>query len=267
MQEFAVSPNGERIATIVMTDDEAFTVCVNGELWTNRFEKAWSLRFSPAGILFCIGMNNDEWTVIQEDQPWEETFDYVWNMKFSADGSGVGVNIRTPDGYAVALNGITWGNKFVQMRSLEVSPDGRRAAGSIQLESLSEGDIFSFRKGLWSLAVDGETWGGHFLNVWDGAFSGDGTKIAAEVRLVSGAQTIAVNGAPWTTEFKAVWRPIFSPGSHDVVAPCLTKDGWRLLVNGKPLWSKSFNQVWHTVLALTALRSPLLSLQNSVDGL
>ncbi len=198
VQEFAVSPDGERIAAIVMTDEEEFTVCVNGELWTNRFEKAWSLKFSPAGILFCIGMNNDEWTVIQEDQPWEETFDYVWNMKFSADGSGAGVNIRTSDGYGVALNGITWENKFVQMRSLEVSPDGKRAAGNIQLESLNEGDIFSFRKGLWSLAVDGECWSGHFLNVWDGAFSVDGAKIAAEVRLLSGSQTIAIDGVPWT---------------------------------------------------------------------
>ena len=171
VQEIVISPDGERVAAIVMTEDETVTVCVNGELWTNTFEKAWSLKFSPGSRLFCIGMNDDEWTVIEEDQPWEESFDYVWNMKVSPEGPGVGVNIRTSDGYGVALNGNTWDSKFEQMRSVEVSPDGQRAAGNVQLGSLSEGDISGFKKGLWGLAVDGELWDANFLNVWDCAFN------------------------------------------------------------------------------------------------
>ena len=81
IQELVVSQDGERIAAIVKTEDDSFTVCVNGDTWTNTFEKAWALQFGPDDRLACIGMNDDEWTVVQEDEPWEERYDYVWNSE------------------------------------------------------------------------------------------------------------------------------------------------------------------------------------------
>ncbi|MCL5124720.1 MAG: hypothetical protein M1511_09540 [Deltaproteobacteria bacterium] len=272
VQEIVISPDGERVAAIVMTEDDAFTVCVNGEPWTNTFEKLWSLKFSPMSRLLSIGMTDDEWTIVEEDEPWQETFDYVWNMKFGAQGDGVAANVRTSDGYGVALNGNPWDKKFMQMRSLEVSPDGSRSAGNVQLASLAEGDIFGFKKGLWGLAVDGNLWGSSFLNVWDCVFSTDGTKVGAEVRLPSRRQTIAVDGEPWPQDFKAVWRPIFVPGTYDIVAPCLTTGGWQILINGKPVWNKNLfgtNRLIRYGIRFSALSAPSLPplfLRNSADG-
>ena len=101
IQECMASLDGERMAAIVKTEDDTYTVCVNGETWSNTFEKLWSLQFAPDGRLTCIGMNDDEWTVVQEDQPWEERYDYVWNLRFNPDGSGVAANIRTSEGYGI----------------------------------------------------------------------------------------------------------------------------------------------------------------------
>ena len=33
------SMDGERIAAIVKTEDDSYTVCVNGETWSNTFEE------------------------------------------------------------------------------------------------------------------------------------------------------------------------------------------------------------------------------------
>jgi hypothetical protein len=99
VQEFVVSPDGQKVAAVVQNEDETFTPCINGETWENSFEKAWSLKFSPDGRLFCLGMNDDEWTIIEDDRPWEDSFEYVWNLKFSQNGKGAGANIRTSDGY------------------------------------------------------------------------------------------------------------------------------------------------------------------------
>ncbi len=210
VQELVVSQDGERIAAIVKAEDDTFTVCVNGVPWTHTFEKVWSLQFGPDNRLVCIGMNDDEWTVVQEDEPWDESFDYVWNLRFSPDGKGLAANTRTSDGYGIALNGESWENRFIQMRSCEISPDGLSAAGNVQIEPLSEGDIFTFDKGLWSLAVNGQTWDAHFLNVWNCAFSDDASKVAAEVRIDRDRQTIAramVNHG---------WKPSERSGSHDL---------------------------------------------------
>ncbi len=235
VQERTVSKDGERVAAIVKGEDESFTVYVNETTWSNAFEKIWSLQFSPNGRLFCIAMNDDQWTVVQDDEPWDESFDYIWNLRFSEDGAGVAANIRTPEGYGISLNGKAWEKKFVQMRSCEISPDGLHSAGNVQTKPVPEGDIFTFKQGVWSLAIDGDEWPANFLNVWNCALSGDGASVAAEVRLDTGRQTVAVDGIPWNETFNAVWEPLFVPGSHDAVAPCLTPEGWKLLVNGKPI--------------------------------
>jgi hypothetical protein len=191
VQERVVSKDGEKVAAIVKNEDDSLTVCVNGTTWSNTFEKIWSLQFRPDGRLFCLAMNDDEWTVAQDDELWDESFDYVWNLRFSKDGAAAGANIRTSEGYGIAVNGEVWEKKFVQMRSCELSPDGLHSAGSVQVEALAEGDIFTFTQGVWSLAVDGKQWERRFLNVWNSAFSGDGSVVAAEVRTDPGHQTIA----------------------------------------------------------------------------
>lgn len=245
IQEYTVSPDGERIAAIV-AGDEAFFPCINGTPWTNTYEKAWSLQFGPAGKLLCIGMNDDEWTVIVDDEPWEETYDYVWNLTVNPDGSVIAANIRTPEGYGISVNGASWENRFTESRSCRISLDGKHSAGTVQTKPLAEADTFGFLKGLWTVAVDGTAWENRFLNAWNHSFSDDGTSLAAEVRPDPNYQTIAVDGKPWERMFKAVWEPAFRPGSNaDVCAPCLTSKGWQMFLNGNPYWDEGFFQLWH----------------------
>ncbi len=228
----------------------AYTVCVNGEPWENTFEKIWSLQFGPDDRLTCIAMNDDEWTVVQEDEPWEETFEYVWNLSFSRDGSGVAANIEDFGRLRDHSERGAMGKQFIQMRSCEISPDGlKRQPGTSRLEPLSEGDIWQFSKGVWSLAVNGEVVGRKFPERL-------GLRLQrrwSEGRRGSATADPAFRPSLWTAShggmhFRAVWEPVFVPGSHDVVAPGLTPEGWKLLINGKPLWNKSFAQVWHQTI-------------------
>ena len=128
VQECVVSPDGKQLAALVYLEDETVVPCVNGEPWSNTFEKAWSLRFSPDGRLVCIGMNDDEWSVIVDDEPWEGTYTYVWNLRFSPEGASIAANIRTSDGYGVVMNGEAWERSFIEARSCEISLDGQNTA-------------------------------------------------------------------------------------------------------------------------------------------
>ena len=50
IEEPSVSPDGKQAAAVAkLADDDAFTVCVNGEDWPQTFEKVWNLRHAPDG--------------------------------------------------------------------------------------------------------------------------------------------------------------------------------------------------------------------------
>ncbi|MCK5099733.1 MAG: Tmc redox complex protein TmcD, partial [Desulfobacteraceae bacterium] len=63
IEDLHVSPDGEKIASIVNTDEAEFNVCVNGEIWEETLEKAWGLRFLPDGRLAAMVSNDEEWTI------------------------------------------------------------------------------------------------------------------------------------------------------------------------------------------------------------
>ena len=79
VEEPYVSPDGEKVAAIVNTDEMAFNVCVNGDTWENDFDKIWHLRFLPSGALTALISDEGEWTVAIDGSPWENKFGYVWN--------------------------------------------------------------------------------------------------------------------------------------------------------------------------------------------
>ena len=41
MEEPHASPNGERIAAIIKTEEGEFCICENGSIWENTFDKIW----------------------------------------------------------------------------------------------------------------------------------------------------------------------------------------------------------------------------------
>jgi len=89
IEEPYVSPDGEKIAAVVKTDEMEFNVCVNGTAWEGGFDKVWYLRFGPDNRLTALVSDTGEWTVAVDGAAWENRFDYVWNTQFSPDGNNI----------------------------------------------------------------------------------------------------------------------------------------------------------------------------------
>jgi hypothetical protein len=244
IRELVPSDDGEKIATIIKTEDKRFTTCVNGETWEETFERVYSLKFNPDNQLISLALRNYEWSVNVDHEKWEEKFDYIWNLTLSPDGKSIAVNMRTGEMTSgVCLNGKTWENNFPEVRDLVISPDGKRTASHVQKKTRAELDILGFLKKIWTAAVDGTAWDNTFLTLWGGVFSDDSNHLAAIVMTDMSQYTIAVDSTPWEQVFGAAWEPIFKPKSTDVIAPVQTPKGWTLALNGKPIWG-NFSQVW-----------------------
>jgi hypothetical protein len=245
IEEPYVSPDGEKIAAVVKPGEMEFSVCENGTVWDSTFDKVWYLRYAPDSRLAGIVSDTGAWTVAVDGEVWEETYDFVWNTQFSEDGKNIIVAAQTGMEYFAVTNGSPWDNKFSLMTNLAVSRNGNHTAASVQTIPISEGDIWSFRKGCFSVALDGKIWDRNFVNVWEVDISADGKHVAAEVRTSIYDFTIAVDGTPWPEIFQAVWKPKFSPVTTSVTAP-VKKDGrWVLMKDGRQIWDRSFVQLWH----------------------
>ena len=223
VEEPYASPDGECVAAIVRLEDESFTVCVNGNVWPTSFEKIWHLRFVPDGRLTALVSEEMEWTLAVDGQPWESRFDYVWSPKFSKDSNRMAIAFQQGLQYGIAVEDKPWEQRYPNMTDMAISPDGRQSAATVLTESLSEGDIHSFEKGLFTSAINGDTWPSRFVNVWGNTFSDCGMHLAAEVRLDRETYTIAVDGERWNQTFGLVWEPRFKPGGTSVSAPDSTK--------------------------------------------
>src|SRR5512139_535776 len=92
IEEPYASPDGEKLAAIVRTEDETFTVCVNGTPWENTFDRVWYLRFAPDNRLTALVSASGEWTVAVDAESWENGFEFVWNTQFSQDGKNIVVS-------------------------------------------------------------------------------------------------------------------------------------------------------------------------------
>ncbi|HGJ66151.1 TPA: WD40 repeat domain-containing protein, partial [bacterium] len=132
VHEFVVSEDGEKIAAVVEIDRKKVVPCVNGNIWSNTYERVWPLNFSPDGSLACAAFQNYEWTVIVDENAWEETYDFVWNLTFSHDGRTIAANFKKDNEFGISLNGKSWENKFIEARDVIISPDGKRAATRIK---------------------------------------------------------------------------------------------------------------------------------------
>ena len=248
VDELAVSPDGETLAAVGKTPDDDFAVCLNGKVWPDKYELAWYLRYSLSGNLIVLARIEDEWTVVKNGVSWENRFEYAWNPVFGADGDTVGTAYKREFLYGVAIDDKPWEEGKQAMRDFCLSPDGRSAAATIQLEALKEADVSGFFEGNWSLAVDGRVWNNKFINVWNPVFSENGKSVAAEVRTSNTEYSIAVNGETWPERFGGVWPPAFHPDGS-VFAPVRHEGSWRLFRDGKPAWDGRYNQMWHQRVA------------------
>lgn len=242
LRELTPSDDGEKIAAIVQPESGKFTTCVNGEVWEEKFERQYSLKFNADNQLFTLGYRNFEWLITTDQNVSENTFELIWNLTITPDGKGFAANIKQEEGkLGVYLNGQAWENMFSDARSVAISPDGKRTASCVQVEPLVGADIFKYLKGIRTVAVDGTPWEKAFLTVWGAVFSPDSNHVAAVVRTGMAQYNIAVDGKTWEGPYGLAWEPIFKPNSNDVVAPVRTPKGTTLALNGKPIWGFFFN--------------------------
>ncbi|THB75335.1 MAG: Tmc redox complex protein TmcD [Desulfobacteraceae bacterium] len=243
VEEPHVSPDGEQVASIVNSDEAEFSICVNGDVWEDTFEKAWSLKFSPDGRLAVLAANDEEWTVCIDGTEWESRFDYIWGMTFSSDGSYLGAAIQQDGEYGVVVNDEPWESLYENMNHFTLSEQGGSAA-VVQVSSMSQGDIDGFAGGLFSLAVNGEPMPQTFMNIWDPAFDSQGKHLAFTIRKNRSDYSIFQVDTAWDQTFQSAWKPAFIENDTSLVAPVRTGGKWYLYKNARPFWSNVYEQLW-----------------------
>lgn len=112
VHEFIVSADREKITAPVEIEDKKVTLCINGKIWENSFERICTPQFTKKGSLICLVLQNYEWTLANNDSLLDETFDYAWNLKTDTTGTSIGFNIKKGDLYGVCLDGTVWNNLF-----------------------------------------------------------------------------------------------------------------------------------------------------------
>ena len=241
--EHYISPDGEKIASIVKTGEGEFNIAVNGETWEEPFEKIWYSRFSPDGRLTALVSKDMEWTMAVDGTAWENTYEYIWDTKFSADGKVIAATTNQDGVYGISVNGKTW-ECPVDLKNITshvISQDGKTSAAIAQTVPLSQADIDGFLKGTWSVVVNGKPWKDNFVDVYGLAISNDGKNVAAEYRAAICKYGIVVNGTPWNQQFGCTWEPVFHPtNSDEITTPVRQAGQWFLATNGRIVWDAGF---------------------------
>lgn len=261
MEETYVSPDGEKIAAIVKTGEQAYSVCVNGRTWDSAFEKIWHLRFTPDGRPVALVSDTAMWTVAVDGTAWENWYEFAWNPLFSRNGSRVTVAAQKEFQYFAVTNDVAWQNGFLALNHLAADPSGNNTAAVVQDVSFAEADIAKFQEGCFTVAVNGNAWDTHFVNAWGLAFSADGSRVAAETRTSLYDYTIAVDGRTWEKRFSCVWAPRFHPSDGSLSAPVKVAGGWSLARDDELIWQPRYVQLWHHLyspdgLHIAAIVSP-----------
>ena len=238
-----ISPDGEKIASIVKVGEGEFNMAVNGGTWEEPFEKIWFSRFTPDGRLTGLITKDMEWTMAVDGKPWEQMYEYIWDTKFSADGKVITAITKQDGVYGITANEKTW-ECSVQLQSISgyaVSNDGKNIAAISQTVAIAEADVNAFSAGSWSIVANGKPWKDNFVNIYGITISNDSKNIAAEYRNSITEYGIIVNGQPWNEVFTCTWEPVFHPTNSDEVSAPVRKDGqWFLATNGRIVWDKGF---------------------------
>ena len=241
VEEPSVSPDGEKIASIVNTDEAQFSVCMNGEIWEETFEKAWCLRFLPDGRLAVLASNEEEWTVCVDGTFWETRFDYIWDFQFTPDGSFMGAAVQKDGQYGMCVNDRMWDELYDNISGVVLSCQGTSAA-IVQVEPLGQADIEGFSRGIFSIAVDGIAQPENFMNIWDLSFDSKGKQVASSIRKNRIDYSISKNGQAWEKNFQFAWKPEFINKDTSVIAPVRQGGKWFLFKDEAPFWDKSYEQ-------------------------
>jgi len=249
-EEPKVSPDGEKIAFIINEGENKFSVCQNKTHWEEAYDKVWSLKYGPDGRLSVLALTDEgRWTVVTEQVPWENSFDFAWELQFSTDGSQIGVAIQNEQQYGMAVNDVLWPTLYPNANHFTLSPKGNHSAAVVQTQNLSQGDIFKYQEGVFSVAIDGQTWDTKLVNIWTPIFDHQGKHICAQCRTSLYTYTIVVDGKVWDKEFSSVWRPAFNPATRSCMAPVRIGKKWGLAQDGEIILTPRFYQMWNFIFS------------------
>ncbi len=176
-----VSHNGEGIAAVVNLDEMAFNVCVNGEVWEEEYEKAWSLTPVSGSGFAAFVARDEEWTLAVNGQEWSHRCDFIWQLMKSPDGQSLGAAFQADSEYGIIVNDTPWDNRFENLTGAVMAADGTSAA-VVQMISTPGADVTAFREGVFSVARNGVPEDLRFLNIWDISFDSSGRQIGYGVR-------------------------------------------------------------------------------------
>lgn len=193
-----VSHNGEGIAAVVNLDEMAFNVCVNGEVWEEEYEKAWSLTPVSGSGFAAFVARDEEWTLAVNGQEWSHRCDFIWQLMKSPDGQSLGAAFQADSEYGIIVNDTPWDNRFENLTGAVMAADGTSAA-VVQMISTPGADVTAFREGVFSVARNGVPEDLRFLNIWDISFDSSGRQIGYGVRTNREAYSVVQNGALWET--------------------------------------------------------------------
>ena len=239
-----ISPDGEKIASIVKVGEGEFNIAVNKETWGEEpFEKIWYSRFSPDGRLTAFITKDQEWTMAVDGKTWEEMYEYIWDTKFSADGKVIAATTKQDGVYGITVNEKTW-ECPIELKSIAsyvISQDGKISAAIAQTVAVAEADVNAFTKGTWSVVVNGKPWKDNFVDVYGLTISNDGQRFAAEYRNSICEYGIVVDENPWNEKFACTWEPVFHPtNSDEITTPVRQAGQWFLATNGRIVWDRGF---------------------------
>lgn len=243
VEDFQVSPDGKKIAAIVNLDEAEFSVCVNGERWDERFEKAWSLKFASDSSCMALVSRDEEWTICKDDRPWETWFDFIWNLGVSDNGRYISAAVQNDMAYGLVVNDEAWPTFFNAINAPVLTNTGCGAA-VVQMDHMDQADIDGFSRGLFAAAVNGRVQTDRFMNIWDLTFNEQGSRMAYTVRKDRTRYTVGVDRQLWSTDFQFAWNPVFVENGDAVIASVRQAGEWKLFKNDKPLWHTGFGQLW-----------------------
>ncbi|MGE4552132.1 MAG: electron transfer complex subunit TmcD [Desulfovibrionaceae bacterium] len=243
VEEFQASPDGEKLAVVVRTEDEDFAVRINGEDWgEDRYEKAYNLRFAPDGRLMACVSVDMEWTMAVDGESWPEGYGFIMRPRFVADSVFCG--IQQDMRYGCSLNGAAWETLYDNANQFAADAAGEHTAAVIQAEPLAQADIYKYQSGIFTVAVDGTPWAERFVNCYTPVFAPDASKVACQVRRSLYDYTIAVDGKVWGKNYQCVWEPAFNPATGAVVAPVRVGGKWGLAQDNDMIWDPLYFQLW-----------------------
>jgi hypothetical protein len=187
------APDG-RLAALVMEEGE-WTVAVDGVPWDNKFGYVWNLLFSEDGHHIAVAVQQDmRYGMALDDTPWEQTYSNLSNATLGAGGTTTAASVQVEDfgaaeiykfqegAFSAALNGNTWGAKFVNVWKVIISPDEENLAAEVRTT------LYDY-----TIAVNGTPWDKTYSCVWEPIFHPQKGTVLAPVR-TAGIWSLAENG-------------------------------------------------------------------------